>query len=87
MVRTCWTKLSCLLLVSMVKSSRSGAWFAPLVPKGGLVRMHVEALAAVRLVDRVAERDVRLDAVEEQVHQREPARARHEVLAEVGLAS
>jgi len=38
-VNTCWTKFSCLLLVSMVKSSRSGAWFAPLVPNGGLVRM------------------------------------------------
>ena len=37
-VRTCWTKLSCLLLVATVKSSRVGAWLAPLVPKGGLVR-------------------------------------------------
>ena len=75
------------MLVSMVKSSRSGAWFAPLVPKGGLVRMHVVTLAAVRFVDRVAEVDVRLDAVQEEVHQREPARARDQVLAEVGLRS
>ncbi len=82
---TCWTKLSCLLLVSMVKSSRSGAWFAPLVPKGGLVRTHVVSLAAIRFVDGVAEIDVRLDAVEKQIHQREPARARHEVLAVIGL--
>ena len=38
-VRKCWRKLSCLLLVLTVKSSRSGAWFAPLVPNGGLARI------------------------------------------------
>ena len=30
--------------VSMVKSSRSGAWFAPLVPNGGLVSTTVVSL-------------------------------------------
>lgn len=45
----------------------------------------VEAVAAVRFVDGVVERDVGLDAVEEKIHQREPARTRDEVLAEVGL--
>ena len=49
--------------------------------------MHVETLAAGGFVDGVAERDVRLDAVQIEVHQRQPARARHEVLAEVGLGA
>jgi len=39
----------------------------------------------VGFVNSVAEVDVRLDAVEEKVHQGEPAGARDEVLAKVGL--
>ena len=76
MVRTCWRKLSCLLLVWTTKSSRSGAWLAPLVPNGGLVRTTSKRSRRRRLVDRVAERDVRLDLVQVEVHQREPARPR-----------
>ena len=53
--------------------------------EGRIGEHHVVTLAAVRLVDGVAEVDVRLDAVQKQIHQREPARARHEILAEVGL--
>ena len=68
-----------------VKSSRSGAWFAPLVPKGGLVRITSKRSAAGRLVDRVAQGDVRLDAVQVEVHQRQAARPGDQVLAEVGL--
>lgn len=45
----------------------------------------VVALAPVGFVDGVAEINGRLQAMEEQVHQREPARARDEVLAVVGL--
>lgn len=46
---------------------------------------HVEALARRRLVDRVAERDVRLDLVQVQVHQRQAAGTGDEILAVVGL--
>ena len=46
---------------------------------------HVEAFASVGFVDRVAEVDVRLDAVQVQIHQREAARPGDEILAEVGL--
>ena len=66
-----------------------------IVAVGGLVRAlgaegrigehHVVTLAAVRLVNGVAELDVRFDAVQEEIHQRQPARARHEVLAVVKL--
>ena len=45
----------------MVKSLASGAWFAPFVPNGGLVRTTSKRSAARGLVDRVAELDVRLD--------------------------
>ena len=65
------------------------------VALGGLVRAlgaegrigedAVVPLAAVRLVDGVAEIDVRLDPVQEEIHQGEPARARDEVLAVIGL--
>ena len=40
---------------------------------------------AGHLVDRVAERDLRRHVVEVQVHEREAARPRDEVLSEVGL--
>ena len=62
-----------------------GAWFAPLVPNGGLVSTTSNRGALGRLVDGVAERDVRLEAVEVEVHQGQAARAGDEVLPEVGL--
>ena len=78
-------KLSCLLLVETTKSSRSGAWLAPLVPNGGFVRMTSKRSDVRDLVDRVAEADVRLDLVEVEVHEREPARPCDQFLAVVGL--
>jgi len=53
--------------------------------EGWIGEHHVVTLAAVGFVDGVAEINVRLDAVEKQIHQREPARARHEILADEGL--
>src|SRR5207253_10127761 len=41
--------------------------------------------SAKRIIDRVAEINVRLDAVQEKVHQREPARTRHQILTVVSL--
>ena len=69
MVTTCWMKLSCLLLVLTVKSSRTGAWLAPLVPKGGLVRMQSYRSPRSGFVDAVAQVNARLKPVEEEVHQ------------------
>jgi hypothetical protein len=45
--------------------------------EGRIGQHHVITLAAVRLVNGVAEINVRLDAVKKQIHQRETARARH----------
>ena len=78
-------KLSCLLLVWTTKSSRIRCLVGALGAERRVREDDVEALAARRLVDRVAECDVRLDLVEVQVHQRQPARPSDEFLAEVGL--
>src|SRR5207249_8248829 len=44
-----------------------------------------EPLAARLLVNRITKADVRLDPMEVQVHERQPAGPRNEVLPEVGL--
>lgn len=87
---TCWTKLSC-----GGRAQALAGLDGEVVAVGRLIRAfraegrirehHVVTLAAVRFVNGVAEINVRLDAVEEQIHQREPTRARHEVLADEGL--
>ena len=75
-VRTCWTKLSCLLLVSTDEVVAVGRLVRALGAERRVGQDDVVALAARDFVDRVAERDVRLDLVEVQVHQRQPARPR-----------
>ena len=67
-----------------MKSSRSGAWFAPFVPNGGIRQHDIKAPAVGILVDGVAEFDLGFDIVQEQVHQRKPSRAGNQFLPEVG---
>ena len=83
----CCRKQSCLLLVGKVKSSRVGRPPPFLVPNGGLVRITSPCGSASPFGrERVAVADagsrrVGLDAVQHQVHQREPVRVLHELHA------
>src|SRR5437667_10191499 len=45
----------------------------------------VVLLSSKRIVDRVTEINVRLDSMQEKVHQRESARTRHQILSVVSL--
>ncbi len=65
---TCWTKFSCLLLVSIVKSSRVGRLIGSLGSERWIGQHAVELLAGWRVVDGVAKCDVWFDAVQVQVH-------------------
>jgi len=69
-------EVECLLLVSMVKSSRSGAWFAPFVPKA-IGEDAIETVAAIRFVN-VSPSAMCGSTPCRNSSQREPARARHE---------
>ena len=80
------------MLVGKVKSSRVGSPPPFLVPKGGLVRISVglgQRLAFWR--ERVAVADAgasgRVDAVQHQVHQRQPVRVLHELHAVEGACA
>src|SRR6266545_2254110 len=54
-----------------------------LVAERRIGQHHVEAPVAGRLVDRVAENDLGLEAMEIEIHQSEPPRPAHQLLAEV----
>ena len=62
-----------------------GGLVGALGAEGRIGKHHVVALTAVGLVDRVAQIDVRLDAVQEEVHQGQAPGPGHEILAVVGL--
>src|SRR5205807_2128037 len=53
--------------------------------KGRIGKDDVVLLSSKRIIDRVAEINVRLDSVQEKVHQRESARTRHQILTVVSL--
>ncbi len=84
-VRTCWTKLSCLFEVADREVVPRRRLVRPLGPEGRIRQDDVEAVGGRRLVDGVAQLDRRLQPVEVEVHEGEAARPRDEVLAEVGL--
>ena len=77
--------------VQLLVAGRDGE----VVAVGGLVRAlgaerrvgqdHIEPVGRRGFVDRVAQNDVRLDPVKEEVHQGQPARAGNQVLPVVGL--
>ncbi len=62
-----------------------GGLVRPLGAEGRVGQDHVEAVGRRGLVDRVAQHDFGLQAVQEEVHQGQPAGPGHEVLAVVGL--
>ena len=49
------------------------------------MRTFALTLASVGFIDGIAKINVRLDPVKKQIHQREPARARHQILANESL--
>src|SRR5439155_26208909 len=53
--------------------------------KGRIGQDDVVLLSSKRIIDRVAEINVRLDAVQEKVHQRESPRTWNEILAVISL--
>ena len=81
----CWTKLSCLLLVAIGEILAVGGLVRPLGAEGRVGQHHVEPVGRRGLVDRVAQDDLGLQAVQEEVHQGQPPRPGDQVLAVVGL--
>src|SRR5207244_1418314 len=57
----------------------------PSCSKGRIGKNDVVLFSSKRIIDRVAEINVRLNTVQEKVHQRESARARHQILSIVSL--